>query len=95
MAKRQGKRKAKAAKPKRGGGVHLSRDDRELLGRALTTYKEDSRREMKGAPREDREYLEGEISEADHLAVKLDLLGDYYELEPAAQEALDDADDEG
>jgi hypothetical protein len=60
--------------------IHLSRDDRNRIAMGLMEYKRSL--DLTDSQENDLlEYNRVELSETDELAIKLNLIGDYYELE--------------
>jgi len=60
--------------------TQLSRDDRNRIAMGLMEYKKSL--ELTDSQENDLlEYNRVEISETDELAIRLNLVGDYYELE--------------
>jgi hypothetical protein len=60
--------------------IHLSRDDRNRIAMGLMEYKRSL--DLTDSQENDlSEYNRVELSETDELAVRLNLVGDYYELE--------------
>jgi len=60
--------------------IHLSRDDRNRIAMGLMEYKRSL--DLTDSQESDLlEYNRVELSETDELAIRLNLVGDYYELE--------------
>ena len=59
----------------------FSEDDRARLATALQLSKDDAKRALREAAKDDRDYFVIEIEEIDALALQLDLVGGYYEME--------------
>jgi hypothetical protein len=58
----------------------MTRDENEILAKAMTAYKNELKREIE-AGGDLVEYNTIELAHVDETAIRLDLVGDYFELE--------------